>query len=317
MGRSARRASRNSVSWSASQPASLRLFGWSFTQGIVIGATITVASTMVLARLLHDSGKMSSTFGRIMIGITLVEDVAVICMTVVLPVFSGSGEGRFAKAAWVLGKALILLIPLIFLAIKVIPHLIRWAKLTNDPELFLLVAIAICLGAAALAQAVGFSVALGAFLAGLSISGCEDLHDAHSSASPAARCVRRPLLRFSRNSDRSESTAEKPAAPWHAASSYRRGEIYCLDPRRLGLPLPDLNRSRRGCWFDADRRAVIRGRAGRTLLRHCRRKCLQHRDRRVSHLHLAERVYRARHLQVARPETPSPERGAREIGNLF
>ncbi|MGA7292261.1 MAG: cation:proton antiporter [Terriglobales bacterium] len=160
------------------------LFGWSFTQGIVIGATISVASTMVLARLLHDSGKMSSTFGRIMIGITLVEDVAVICMTVVLPVFSGSGEGRFAKAAWVLGKALILLIPLIFLAIKVIPHLIRWAKLTNDPELFLLVAIAICLGAAALAQAVGFSVALGAFLAGLSISGCEDLHDAHSQLLP-------------------------------------------------------------------------------------------------------------------------------------
>jgi CPA2 family monovalent cation:H+ antiporter-2 len=48
----------------------------------------------------------------------------------------------------------------------------------------LLVAIAICLGTAALAQAVGFSVALGAFLAGLSISGLPDLHDAHTQLVP-------------------------------------------------------------------------------------------------------------------------------------
>jgi K+:H+ antiporter len=161
-----------------------RLTGWSITEGLVIGATISVASTMVLARLLTDSGKMASTFGRVMIGITLVEDLAVICMTVVLPVFGGSGDGGLLKAAWTLGKAFLLLIPLAFLAIKVIPRLLRRVKLTCNPELFLLVAIAVCLGAAALAQAVGFSVALGAFLAGLSISGLEDLHDAHAQLVP-------------------------------------------------------------------------------------------------------------------------------------
>src|SRR5579863_4795567 len=160
------------------------LTGWGYIEGVVIGATVSVASTMVLARLLSDSGKMNTTYGRVMIGITLVEDLAVICMTVVLPVFAGSGEGRFARAAWVLGKALFLLIPLIFLAVKVIPYLFRRTRLTNDPELFLLVAIAICLGTAALAEAVGFSVALGAFLAGLSISGAEDLHDAHFQLVP-------------------------------------------------------------------------------------------------------------------------------------
>lgn len=161
-----------------------KLLGWSITEGFVIGATVSVASTMVLARLLNDSGKMTTTLGRVMIGITLVEDLAVICMTVVLPVLSGSGEGRFAKVAWTLGKALILLFPLAFLAIKVIPRLLRRVKLTCNPELFLLVAIAVCLGTAALAQAVGFSVALGAFLAGLSISGLEDLHDAHAQLVP-------------------------------------------------------------------------------------------------------------------------------------
>src|SRR5262249_807325 len=77
-----------------------------------------------------------------------------------------------------------LLIPLVFVAIKVIPRLLRRAKDTDSPELFLLVAIAICLGTAALAQAAGFSVALGAFLAGLSISASEDLDQAHTQLVP-------------------------------------------------------------------------------------------------------------------------------------
>jgi CPA2 family monovalent cation:H+ antiporter-2 len=162
-----------------------KLAGWSATQGLVVGAAVSVASTMVLARLLSDSGKLTETRGRVMIGITLVEDLAVICMTVVLPAFAGgSGEGSLLKAAWTLGKALLLLVPLVFLAIKVIPRVLRRIKLTCNSELLLLVAIAVCLGTAALAQAVGFSVALGAFLAGLSISGLEDLHDAHAQLVP-------------------------------------------------------------------------------------------------------------------------------------
>jgi monovalent cation:H+ antiporter-2, CPA2 family len=160
------------------------LAGWSIREGVVIGAALSVASTMVLARLLSDSGKMAATHGRVMIGITLVEDLAVICMTVVVPVFGATGDGNFLKAAWTLGKALLLLIPLVFLAIKVIPGLFRKVKATSNPELFLLIVIAVCLGTAALAQAVGFSVALGAFLAGLSISGLEDLHDAHTQLVP-------------------------------------------------------------------------------------------------------------------------------------
>jgi CPA2 family monovalent cation:H+ antiporter-2 len=160
------------------------LAGISFAEAVVIGASVSVASTMVLVRLLNDSGKMTATFARVMIGITLVEDLAVICMTVVLPIVGGSGEGLFLKAAWTLGKALILLIPLVFLAIKVIPRVLRRIKLLNSPELFLLIVIAVCLGTAALAQAVGFSVALGAFLAGLSISGSEDLHEADTQIVP-------------------------------------------------------------------------------------------------------------------------------------
>ncbi|MGA7289168.1 MAG: cation:proton antiporter [Terriglobales bacterium] len=166
-----------------------RLIGWSATESLVIGAAVSVASTMVLARLLSDSGRLGTTYGRVMIGITLVEDLAVICMTVVVPVLGDSKpgdskDGGLLMAVWILGKALLFLIPLVFVAIKVIPRLLRQVKRTCNSELMLLVAIAICLGTAALAHAVGFSVALGAFLAGVSISSLPDLHDAHTQLLP-------------------------------------------------------------------------------------------------------------------------------------
>ena len=158
--------------------------GWTTTEGIVVGAAVSVASTMVLARLLADRNALGTKYGRVMIGITLVEDIAVVFMTIIIPIFSGPAEGRFTKAAWTLGKATILLIPLAFLAMTVVPRVLRRIARINDSEIFLLVAVAICLVSAATAQAVGFSVALGAFLAGLSVSGAEDLHSAHTTLIP-------------------------------------------------------------------------------------------------------------------------------------
>jgi CPA2 family monovalent cation:H+ antiporter-2 len=160
------------------------LAGWTIVTGFVIGCTISVASTMVLARLLNDRGAMGTNYGRVMIGITLVEDIAVVFLTVIIPIFAGPQENRYKLAAWTLGKAVLLLIPLAFLAMTVVPRILRRVSNTNDQELFLLVAITICLVSAAVAQAVGFSVALGAFLAGLSISGLHELHAAEKALTP-------------------------------------------------------------------------------------------------------------------------------------
>jgi len=161
-----------------------KLLGWTTGQGVTVGAAVSVASTMVLARLLADNGAMSSSWGRVMIGITLVEDLAVVLMTVLLPNFSGSVPNPWKTAAWVLGKSMIFLIPLAFLALKGIPILLRQLGKAEDSELQLLTAIVICVGTAAVAQAIGFSLALGAFLAGLSISGSKDLEAVHDRIVP-------------------------------------------------------------------------------------------------------------------------------------
>src|SRR5271170_7750424 len=53
------------------------LLGWPFFQGVAVGCIISVASTMVLMRLLMDRGELSTSAGRVMITLTLVEDLAV------------------------------------------------------------------------------------------------------------------------------------------------------------------------------------------------------------------------------------------------
>src|SRR5881227_1705988 len=59
--------------------------GWGALQGAVVGMVVSVASTMVLARLLIDRGELHSQHGRVMIGITLVEDLAVVALIVLIP----------------------------------------------------------------------------------------------------------------------------------------------------------------------------------------------------------------------------------------
>jgi CPA2 family monovalent cation:H+ antiporter-2 len=153
------------------------LVGWPLLQGIVIGIVISVASTMVLARLLLDRGELHSRHGRIMIGITLVEDLAVVILTVLVPVLGTVGGNRLLALGWAFAKAAALLIPLGYLASRVVSPLMTRVARTHNQELFLLVALTIGLGAAAVTQAMGLSLALGAFLAGLLISDSDYAHE--------------------------------------------------------------------------------------------------------------------------------------------
>jgi len=146
------------------------LIGWSMTQSIVIGTVISIASTMVLARMLVDRGELRTKHGRVMIGIALVEDVAVVAMTVLMPALGEFDSGRLLVIGQALAKALLILVPVGYLGTKVIPPIMTHVARTQNQELFLLVTLAISLGTAAVTQMIGLSLALGAFLAGLIIS---------------------------------------------------------------------------------------------------------------------------------------------------
>jgi CPA2 family monovalent cation:H+ antiporter-2 len=153
------------------------LMGWPLLQGAVIGMVISVASTMVLARLLIDRGELHTRHGRVMIGLTLVEDLAVVVLIVLLPRLGAWEPERLLALAGGLGLSIAILAPFLYLAAKVVPRVLTRVARTHSEELFMLVALAIALGSAAATQAAGLSLALGAFLAGLLISESDYAHE--------------------------------------------------------------------------------------------------------------------------------------------
>jgi CPA2 family monovalent cation:H+ antiporter-2 len=160
------------------------LLGWGALQAITVGIVVSVASTMVLARLLLDRGELGSTHGRIMIAITLVEDLAVVVLIVLIPTLGALEPDRLLAIGRAVGTGVALLVPLFYLAARVIPTLLERVARTRSDELFLLVVLALGIGTAAVTHAVGLSLALGAFLAGLLISESDYAHESLSRLLP-------------------------------------------------------------------------------------------------------------------------------------
>jgi monovalent cation:H+ antiporter-2, CPA2 family len=147
-------------------------FGWSWSAGIVFGLALSVASTVVLTRVLSDNGQLQSPTGRIAIGWLVVEDIFTVFVLVLLPVFFSQSQTpthslpvSFALAALKLSAFIALTLAV---AGRVIPWLLSKVARTESRELFTLSVLAIALGiAVGSAQFFGVSMALGAFLAGM------------------------------------------------------------------------------------------------------------------------------------------------------
>jgi CPA2 family monovalent cation:H+ antiporter-2 len=160
------------------------LLGWGLLPGFVVGLVISVASTMVMSRLLIDRGELQSPHGRVMIAITLVEDLATVVLIIVIPLLGNFSPAHLISLGKQLGLAALVLVPLAVLARYLVPRFLAMVARTCSDEIFVLVALAICLGAAALTQAVGLSLAIGAFVGGLTISSSEHAHRALEKLTP-------------------------------------------------------------------------------------------------------------------------------------
>jgi CPA2 family monovalent cation:H+ antiporter-2 len=143
------------------------LMHWPVLQSLAVGCIVAVASTMVLMRLLMDRGEMNTESGRVMIALTLVEDLVVVILTVLLPSLASEGGADYGQIAWRIGKAFLLLIPIAAAAWKLMPRLLARVEKTCNDEISLLLALTTCMVVAAVTEWVGLSLALGAFLGGM------------------------------------------------------------------------------------------------------------------------------------------------------
>ncbi|MFY7804866.1 MAG: cation:proton antiporter [Limnoraphis robusta] len=151
------------------------VMGWvsSPVQGIFLGAILSLSSTAVVLKCLMEGNETSTPHGQVMLGILVVQDLALGLMLAVLPALDQPIEAL----GLAVGRSLLLIglfaVGAVAAGIWIIPSLLRFLARTESRELFLLGVVALCLGIALLTEHLGFSIEMGAFVAGLMISEVE------------------------------------------------------------------------------------------------------------------------------------------------
>ena len=161
----------------------VRWLGWSWEAACWFGAAVSLSSTMVVLKTLQAQGRLGTLSSRVMIGMLLVQDLAVVPMLVLLPKLGGLQEGMpelglaAAKAAVFIGLTAVV-------GLRVVPPLMAAVSRWNSRELFLLAVAALGLGVGYVTWRVGLSFAFGALVAGLVLSESEHSHQALSDIIP-------------------------------------------------------------------------------------------------------------------------------------
>jgi monovalent cation:H+ antiporter-2, CPA2 family len=164
-------------------------FGWSLGAGLVFGLAISVASTVVLLRVLTDHDAIASQEGHVAVGWLLVEDVFTVIVLVLLPILAGGEGGSTASVLLSIGVAVLKIALLIAFTLvvgrRVIPALLGYVERTRSRELFTLTVLVLALGiGVGSAELLGASMALGAFLAGMVVGQSEFAARAANDALP-------------------------------------------------------------------------------------------------------------------------------------
>ena len=179
-------------------------FGWGWSAGLVYGMAISVASTVVLIRVLADHNDLHTPSGHIAVGWLVVEDLFTVAVLVLLPALFG---GEVAKAG---GLPLALLLTALKISVlvavtfviggRVIPWLLGRVAQTQSRELFTLTVLVVALGiAVGSAKLFGVSMALGAFLAGMVVGRSDFSLRAATDALPMRGRFCSPIFCVNRN----------------------------------------------------------------------------------------------------------------------
>jgi len=146
------------------------------------GAMVSLSSTMVVLKLLAATGTTTTLASRVMIGLLVVQDLAVVPMLIVLPQLGTGNVGmRVAQAALV---AALFLGGMVIIGTRLLPAVLRGIARWGSRELFLVAVVAAGVGVGSLAHRLDLSFAVGAFVAGVVLSESELSHQALADISP-------------------------------------------------------------------------------------------------------------------------------------
>ncbi|MCH7878455.1 MAG: cation:proton antiporter [candidate division Zixibacteria bacterium] len=166
-----------------------RLFGLSGPAALFVGFLLSISSTAIVLRGLDQRGEVEAPHGRLTLGILVFQDLSVVPMMLLIPFLAASAGGIESGAALpdllsALGRALGILIVVLFAARMLVPRLLAFVAETRQRHLFVLAVLLVCIGTTWFAASGGVSLAIGAFLAGMVVAGNQFRHQALADLIP-------------------------------------------------------------------------------------------------------------------------------------
>ncbi|MGY8700060.1 MAG: cation:proton antiporter domain-containing protein [bacterium] len=160
-----------------------QLMGWDAKSSLWLGALVSLSSTMVLLKTLMNQGWLGTLSSKVMVGMLIVQDLAVVPLIVLLPMLNDPSLGWISLEIAIL-KTVVFLAGMILFGTRLLPFIMRYIAHLGSRELFLLAITAIGLGVGYLTYLVGLSFAFGAFVAGMVLSESDYGHQALSDIIP-------------------------------------------------------------------------------------------------------------------------------------
>ncbi|MHC1722552.1 MAG: cation:proton antiporter [Aminipila sp.] len=147
------------------------IMGWSRMDSIFLGGMISMSSTMIILKAYEELKLKTKKYAQLVLGTLIIEDVVAIFMMIVLSTISVSKDVSGIELGSEIGKLLLYLILWLLLGIYLIPTALKKANKYLNDETLLIVSLGLCLAMVVIANYMGFSSALGAFLAGSILAG--------------------------------------------------------------------------------------------------------------------------------------------------
>lgn len=142
------------------------LFGWKGMDSLFLGAIVSLSSTMVATRTLAADGKKNQPFAKLVVGLLVAEDMLTILILTMLTAVAIGGTVQAETALTLIGHLGLFVVAGMVLGLLLLPRLVDYVAGFGQDETLLVSVLGICFGASLAAAWMGFSVALGAFLAG-------------------------------------------------------------------------------------------------------------------------------------------------------
>lgn len=162
-----------------------RMLGLPIPAAFVAGFALSLSSTPLVLQLLAERQELNTQYGRSAFAILLFQDVAVMPVLALLPLFGSTGsEQTLSASSLMAGKALAVLALLVFGAPYVVRPVLRIVAETKVGEAFTAATLLVVIGTALLASGAGLSMALGAFIAGLLLADSEYRHQLEADIEP-------------------------------------------------------------------------------------------------------------------------------------